>query len=199
MYRVILFILIFFCNIIFAEDNMSLMRRQFSGLPVSPELKSEVPFLQQNLSNTRSIHIPEINKYTLHFEPSPSTFGHFSLITGRSIFNAQFIVSWYIFDDIGKIPDSADEMIKLVNTQKPIVFKSLISINKKWTAYAELPHSGMMEDKYVFAYISYPNVQGVLVPIAGQSFYNENGNYIREKYLDLNNSILDYWQRKGFL
>ncbi|MGL4676599.1 MAG: hypothetical protein ACRCWI_02900 [Brevinema sp.] len=199
MYRIIIISLFLFCSVSFSEENTKLLMRQFTTEDIDPYLKEKVPFLQRGFSN--SIPIPSVNQYILNFSPTENIFDYFAQITGRNIFKAQFIVSWYIFTNANHIPNSIDRVMELVNQKKPILLKSLLAVNGKWESVVELPYTTLKEESYVFVYVSYPNTQGVLVPIAGQSFYREFLGSVseREQSLDLNQEMLVYWQKKGYL
>ncbi|MGL5955445.1 MAG: hypothetical protein ACRC0X_02385 [Brevinema sp.] len=196
MYRVILFSVFFLYNLGYPRENIELLNRQFSSENIDPYLQERIPFLQQGLVD----RIPAVNQYILNFSPNEQLFDYFAQVTGRTIFKAQFVVSWYVFTNMTHVPNSIDGVMALINQKKPILLKSLPAVNGKWESAVELPYMTLKDDTYVFVYVSYPNTRGVLVPIAGQSFYREfiGGVSEREKTLDLNQEILAYWQRKGY-
>ena len=200
MYKV-LFLLLLTTNI-FAMDRENITRLQFEDIAIEESLKDKIPFLQIPYSNMNDTKLPEKNKYTLTFKPDSQGFERFSRLTGVSIFQAKFTISWYIFTNSTQIPTSTDKMLELVNVEKPHLLMPLIAINGKWEVMIELPNLTYKKGTYVYAYISYPNLEGVLVPLAGQSFYKKNTDDIlisREESLGLNFNILSYWQRQGYL
>lgn len=201
MYRMILFLLLFFCNLLFGVENAEIIKKQFQNTSVKESLVDKIPYLQQNFMIEKAVAMPTKNQYTLKFDPNDALFGYFSRITGRSIFNAKFIVSWYIFTNKVHIPSSSEKIMELVNQEKPIFFGILTAINGKWISSVELPFDSVREKNYIFAYISYPNTDGVLVPLGSQSFYFENisGHFLRERRLALNREVLAYWKNKGYL
>ena len=200
MYKV-LFLLFLTVNV-FAMDREQIARLQLEYIDVEDSLKDKIPFLNIPYSNINDIKLPEKNIFSLTFKPDSQGFEQFSRLTGMSIFRAKFTISWYIFTNITQIPSSTDKMLELVNVEKPHLFMPLIAINGKWEAMIELPNLTYKNGTYVYAYISYPNLKGVLIPLAGQSFYKKNTSDIeigREAVLGLNSNILSYGQRQGYL
>lgn len=177
----IVILLIFFCNTLFAQET--LLEKQFSTHEISPYLRSQVPFLQNGQ--------PEDNVYTLHFTPQEPTYEYFMEVVGRSIFRSVFVVSWYVLSD-KDMPTSIDSMMALVNQKKPMRFVSMTHINGKWQSRVTLPYTDSR--KTIVAYISYPNINGVLVPISAQVF-----QHTRQRTSDISTDTLDYWKRKNYL
>lgn len=198
MYK-ILFLILLSSNL-FSFNKAGLVGAQFNDNAIDESLKDQIPFLQLPLDQMNSTMLSEKNLYTLNFQPSETLFPYFSKITGMSIFQARFIVSWYVFTNNSQIPSSTDKMMELVNVQKPIGFATLVSIGGKWKAMVELPYTTLKKNTHVYVYISYPNNKGVLVPIAGQVFpHNLSQNTNKEQVLGLSTGILSYWKRKGYL
>lgn len=197
----VLFLLLLTTNT-FSMDRESITRLQFENVDIEDSLKDKIPFLQNSYSDMNTTKLPEKNKYTLTFKPDSQGFDRFSRMTGVSIFQAKFTISWYIFTNSTQIPTSTDKMLELVNVKKPHLLMPLIAINGKWEVNVELPSLTYKKGTYVYAYISYPNLKGVLVPLAGQSFYKKKTDDVlisRDESLGLNFNILSYWQQQGYL
>lgn len=198
MYRILFFLLC--TGVVFAGEQTSLLSLQFEGVTVDSALKEKVPFLRQDSSTAHPKSHKNRSLLTLTFTPDESTYKTFARVTGTSIFNSYFTVSWYVFTDKSCIPSSTKDMLRLVNVQKPEYFEAMYYLNGKWQTKAELPV--FLEDSsvFIYAYVSYPNAQGVLVPIASQSFYYDlmSRQSSEKKYVRLNTDILFYWKDSGY-
>lgn len=202
MYRLILFLLIFFCNLLFGMDNSEILSKQLPNENVDSYLIKKVPYLRQQFTTEDFAPVSSENQYVLQFNPSELSYHYFSKVTGCSIFNAKFVVSWYLFTNVNDIPNSSEQMLYLVNKSKPLLLKSMTSVDGKWLDIVDLPYESMSPNTFVFAYVSYPNSDGVLVPLGGQSFYREFSSTYdnsQEQSMSLNDNILSYWKDKEYL
>ena len=182
----------------FPFDNDKIARLQFADVPVKNSLKEKVPYLLHGANP--QLKLTERNLFTLIFSPEEHTYRNFSRITGISIFNAKFTVSWYVFTNSSQIPDSTRKTLELLNTEKPLIFSSINYINGKWSAIADLPYYANLEDVFIYAYVAFPNMAGVLVPLAGQSFYRDRvvGDAKRIQKATLSGDILQFWDQEGY-
>jgi len=205
MKRILVFILIntFLTNMyaINTINRSKLLKKQFHKQQISSQLKENIPFLNLPIDQINQVKLTENNIFSLSFYPKEKNYLFFSRITGLSIFNTQFTVSWYIFTNQLQIPNSTKSMMNLLNTKKPLVFSSLTYMNGRWCAQANLPYQTLDLNNYIYAYISFPNTDGVLIPLVGQSFYQDQilGISMKKQMVSLNAEILNYWQAQGYL
>ncbi|MGL4367831.1 MAG: hypothetical protein ACRCTQ_06100 [Brevinemataceae bacterium] len=173
---------------------------RFTHQNISKELKDQLPFLKIQANGVSQSHPLSEDMLELIFQPQEESFGFFSTITGLNIFNTRFTVSWYMFSTLSDIPSSNEDIMFLLNSKEPCVFSVFTYLNGSWKTHAIFPNMLNIPDKFVYAYVSLPNEDGVLVPLAGQSFYYDTISQITKKTrnVSLNTDILEYWSKKGY-
>lgn len=196
----LLFLCVFFmANVSFALDKQMLLEKQFPKKEINASLKEKVPFLNQNFDRINETTLTPNNIYSVIFKPNSDQFDLFSSITGKSIFYTRFVVSWYIFSNVSEIPESMKDIMKILNTEKPMDFSLLTLLNYKWISQSNLPYAG--DNTFIYVYISLVNSDGVLLPLASQSFYRDSISGLHKKAQEvfLNLDVLKYWQKLGYL
>ncbi|MGL4388696.1 MAG: hypothetical protein ACRCTJ_04830 [Brevinema sp.] len=185
---------------LFSLDKELLVRSQFSDGNISEYLKQRIPFLDQEFEEMNHTKLQAQELFEVNFMPKSREYSFFAELTGKSITTTRFIVSWYLFnDDSMEVPVSLDDVMTVLNTKTPIDFSILTYANTQWRASTELYNLRNKTRLYVF--ISLPNENGVLLPLAGGSFYQDHISGMNKtvQSATLNLDVLLYWQEKGYL
>ncbi|MGL4393978.1 MAG: hypothetical protein ACRCS8_01990 [Brevinema sp.] len=195
-----LLLFLIFTGVTFALDRESLARAQFPNGDIPDYLRERVPFLNQEFENMNTTTASSDQVFEVSFVPSSKDFESFANIAGQSISDTKFVASWYTFNqDSKQAPRNLDEMLKLLNTKKPIDLSQLSYANNQWTDFIELKNTS--HDQSVYVFISMYNKDGILLPLTSGAFYQDHISGVNRnlQMADLNLDVLSYWAKQGYL